>query len=80
MKLYLVKQKSSRTYFLLHKTMAAGSRAKENQSERHKIHGSSVVSKYVGETEKNWSQIFLKVWPNNPMLFFDEADVVFSNR
>ena len=54
--------------------------AYEKQCDRHKIDGSGVVSKYVGETEKNLSQIFLKVWPNNPILFIDRANVLSGKR
>jgi hypothetical protein len=71
--------KSSRTY-LLHKTMGARIIAKEEQPDCHKIDRSGVVSKYVGETEKNLSQIFLKVEPNYLMLFFDEADGLIGKR
>jgi hypothetical protein len=60
----LFSQAKNRPYALLHKTMAAGLTANEEQLDLHKIDRSGVVSKYVGETEKNLSQIFLKAWPN----------------
>jgi len=59
--------------------MPAGSRANEEQPDRHTIDRSGVVSKYVGETEKNSSQIFPKVEPNNLMLLLDEADAHMAN-
>jgi SpoVK/Ycf46/Vps4 family AAA+-type ATPase len=58
--------------------MATEIRANEKQPDCHKIDRSSVISKYVGETEKRLNKIFLKEWPNNLMLFLDEADVVFD--
>lgn len=67
-----------RTYVLLHKTMKAGSRANEEQPGQYKIDRYGVVSKYVGETEKRLNNVFLKVWPNNLMLFFGEANVDFG--
>ena len=78
-KLYLVNQKSSRVYVLLHKIIAAGIIAKEEQLDGHKIDRSGVVSNYVGETEKNLSQIFPKVEPNNLVLLLDEADAHMAN-
>jgi SpoVK/Ycf46/Vps4 family AAA+-type ATPase len=68
------------TYGLLHMTMAAGIIPNEKQSQRHQIGRSCVVSKYIGETEKRLKKIFLKAWPNNLILFFDEADFVFGKR
>ena len=40
----------------------------------------SVVSKYIGETEKNLEQIFDAASAGNLVLFFDEADAVFGKR
>jgi SpoVK/Ycf46/Vps4 family AAA+-type ATPase len=60
--------------------MATEIRANEKQPDCHKIDRSSVISKYVGETEKRLNKVFLKAWPKNLMLFFDEADVVFGKR
>ena len=56
--------------------MGAGILASEEEPDRHEIDCSGDVSKYVGEMEKNFSQIFLKVEPNNPMLFIDGADAL----
>jgi SpoVK/Ycf46/Vps4 family AAA+-type ATPase len=39
-----------------------------------------VVSKYIGETEKNLSKIFLEAQTSNAILFFDEADALFGKR
>ena len=50
--------------------------AYEKQCDRHKINGSGVVSKYVGETGKRLNKIFLKAWPSNLMLFFKGANVL----
>ena len=41
---------------------------------------SRVVSKYIGETEKNLSRLFDKAENKNWILFFDEADALFSKR
>ena len=41
---------------------------------------SAVVSKYIGETEKNLDRIFTAGAGNNAMLFFDEADALFGKR
>ena len=60
--------------------MAAGSRANEEQFDRHTIDRFGVVSKYVGKTEKRLNKIFFKAWPNNLMLFFDGADVLLGKR
>jgi hypothetical protein len=41
---------------------------------------SAVVSKYIGETEKNLASLFDKAQHKNWILFFDEADAIFSKR
>ena len=41
---------------------------------------SEVVSKYIGETEKNLEKIFAAAGSSNPKLFFDEADALFGKR
>ena len=46
----------------------------------YKIDLSSVVSKYIGETEKNLSKIFHEAESSNSILFFDEADALFGKR
>jgi AAA+ superfamily predicted ATPase len=45
-----------------------------------KLDLSSVVSKYIGETEKNLEQIFDAASAGNMVLFFDEADSLFGKR
>src|SRR4051794_8076446 len=39
-----------------------------------------VVSKYIGETEKNLNQVFERAAKTNALLFFDEADALFGKR
>ncbi len=62
------------------KTMAAEVIAQELQLELYKLDLSSVVSKYIGETEKNLSKIFQEATTSNAILFFDEADALFGKR
>lgn len=46
----------------------------------YKIDLSNVVSKYIGETEKNLERIFTEAGESNAILFFDEADSIFGKR
>ncbi|HEX8558846.1 MAG TPA: ATP-binding protein [Pyrinomonadaceae bacterium] len=62
------------------KTMAAEIIARELQLDAYKIDLSTVVSKYIGETEKNLSRIFEEAETSNAILFFDEADAIFGKR
>ncbi len=62
------------------KTMAAEVIAQELQLELYKIDLSGVVSKYIGETEKNLGKIFQEATTSNAILFFDEADAIFGKR
>lgn len=62
------------------KTMAAQVAAGELGLELYKVDLAAVVSKYVGETEKNLSEIFREAARSQAILFFDEADVLFSKR
>jgi SpoVK/Ycf46/Vps4 family AAA+-type ATPase len=62
------------------KTMAAGIIAHELKLELYKIDLSSIVSKYVGETEKNINKIFNEAETSNAILCFDEADAIFGKR
>jgi AAA+ superfamily predicted ATPase len=62
------------------KTMAAEAIACELGLDLYKIDLSSVVSKYIGETEKNLSRIFSDAEQGNAILFFDEADAIFGKR
>jgi SpoVK/Ycf46/Vps4 family AAA+-type ATPase len=62
------------------KTMAAEIIANESGLDIYKIDLSNVVSKYIGETEKNLSNIFREAESSNSILFFDEADALFGKR
>jgi hypothetical protein len=62
------------------KTMAAGIMAGELGLDLYKIDLSTVVSKYIGETEKNLARIFAEAESSNAILFFDEADALFGKR
>ncbi|HEY93635.1 MAG TPA: ATP-binding protein [Dehalococcoidia bacterium] len=62
------------------KTMAAEILAHELMLDLYKIDLSNVVSKYIGETEKNLDRIFREGQTSNSILFFDEADAIFGKR
>jgi SpoVK/Ycf46/Vps4 family AAA+-type ATPase len=62
------------------KTMAAEVLATDLGLELYKIDLSGVVSKYIGETEKNLERIFQEGQTANAILFFDEADSLFGKR
>ncbi len=62
------------------KTMAAEIIASELQLDLYKIDLSQVVSKYIGETEKNLDRIFTAAENANIILLFDEADALFGKR
>ncbi len=62
------------------KTMAAGIIARALDLDLYSIDLSSVVSKYIGETEKNLARIFETAEAANAILFFDEADALFGKR
>jgi ATP-dependent 26S proteasome regulatory subunit len=62
------------------KTMAAEVIAHELGLELYRIDLSMVISKYIGETEKNLSRIFDEAATSNAVLFFDEADALFGKR
>ncbi len=62
------------------KTMAAEVIASELKLDLYKIDLSQVVSKYIGETEKNLDRIFSAAENSNAILFFDEADALFGKR
>jgi len=62
------------------KTMAASVVASELGLELVRIDLSAVVSKYVGETEKNLGRIFDEAQDSHAMLLFDEADSLFGKR
>jgi hypothetical protein len=62
------------------KTMAADVVAGALGLDLYRIDLSGVVSKYIGETEKNLDSIFAEAESSGAMLFFDEADALFGKR
>ncbi len=62
------------------KTMAAEVIAKELRLDLYRIDLSTVVSKYIGETEKNLRKIFDAAEEGGAILLFDEADAIFGKR
>jgi hypothetical protein len=62
------------------KTMAAEIIARDLNLDLYKIDLSGVVSKYIGETEKNLARIFAEAEATSAILFFDEADALFGRR
>jgi hypothetical protein len=62
------------------KTMAAQVLAHSLGMDLYRIDLAGVVSKYIGETEKNLKQIFDACERANVLLFFDEADALFGQR
>jgi hypothetical protein len=62
------------------KTLTAEVVAGELGIDLFKLDLSSVVSKYIGETEKNLEEIFKAAEAANAVLFFDEADAIFGKR
>jgi hypothetical protein len=62
------------------KTMAAEVIANELKLDLFRIDISAVVSKYIGETEKNLRKLFDAAEDSGAILFFDEADALFGKR
>jgi hypothetical protein len=62
------------------KTMAAEVIANELRLNLYRIDLSAVVSKYIGETEKNLRRLFDAAEDGGAILFFDEADALFGRR
>jgi|GEM_PF-1016404 len=62
------------------KLAAAALMAKEEGRQLYRIDVSQVVSKYVGETEKNLDKVFSNAQNHDWILFFDEADALFGKR
>ena len=62
------------------KTMAVQVMANELGLDLYRVDLSQMVSKYIGETEKNISELFQKAKNINALLFFDEADSMFAKR
>ena len=62
------------------KTLAGQVLARELGLELYRIDLATVVSKYIGETEKNLNEVFDAAEGSNAILFFDEADALFGKR
>lgn len=62
------------------KTLAAEVIASELNLNLYRVNPAKVVSKYVGETEKNLNEILAQAKSTHAILFFDEADALFSTR
>ncbi len=62
------------------KTMAAEAIARELELDLYRIDLSAVVSKYIGETEKNLRRVFDAAEGGGAVLLFDEADALFGKR
>jgi hypothetical protein len=62
------------------KTMAGQVLARDLGLELFRIDLATIVSKYIGETEKNLDRIFEAAQGSNAILFFDEADALFGKR
>ncbi len=62
------------------KTLTAALLGKKTGVDVYRIDLSAVVSRYIGETEKNLSKLFEKTGNREWILFFDEADALFGKR
>ena len=62
------------------KTLSATLLGKEFRKHVFRVDLSSIVSKYIGETEKNLARLFDEAEHKNWILFFDEADALFGKR
>lgn len=62
------------------KTLAATLLGKKNHMDVYRVDLSMIVSKYIGETEKNLAKVFDLAENRNWILFFDEADALFGKR
>ncbi|GAA5084352.1 hypothetical protein GCM10023210_04090 [Chryseobacterium ginsengisoli] len=62
------------------KTLAASLLGKYTKRPVFRVDVSMLVSKYIGETEKQLSKLFDKAENKNWILFFDEADAIFGKR
>ena len=62
------------------KTLAAEVLANELSLDLHKIDLARIVSKYIGETEKNLARVFEAAEASGAILLFDEADALFGKR
>lgn len=62
------------------KTLAATLLGKRNAMDVYRVDLSMIVSKYIGETEKNLARVFDMAENRRWILFFDEADALFGKR
>ncbi len=62
------------------KTLTASLLGKEFNRPVYRIDLSQVISKYIGETEKNLEKVFIRAENKDWILFFDEADALFGKR
>jgi ATPase family associated with various cellular activities (AAA) len=62
------------------KTLTASLLGKYTGKDVYKVDLSMVVSKFIGETEKNLANLFARAENKNWILFFDEADALFGKR
>ena len=62
------------------RSLAAEALANELHMKLYRVRLPAVISKYIGETEKNLSKIFEKAEAGGAILFFDEADALFGKR
>lgn len=62
------------------KTLTASLLGREFNKEVYRIDLSQIVSKFIGETEKNLGKVFDRAEHRNWILFFDEADALFGKR
>ncbi len=62
------------------KTLAAEVLARELELDMYRIDLSAIVSKYIGETEKNLRRVFDAAEQSGAILLFDEADALFGKR
>ena len=62
------------------KTLTATLIGKQHGLDVYRVDLSMIVSKYIGETEKNLAKVFNKAEQHDWILFFDEADALFGKR
>lgn len=62
------------------KTLTASLLGKSTDKDVYKVDISMIVSKFIGETEKNLSNLFARAESKDWILFFDEADALFGKR
>lgn len=62
------------------KTLAAEMLAKELGRDLYRVDLSKIISRYIGETEKNLRRVFATAESRRAILLFDEADALFGKR